>query len=115
MWTFISISCVCVAIAMKLDRLRRTTSFSSGLWQCVGGWDMNVLILLRSLTCDPVLSSQRWGLAVVAPSQRERTTRYRKGGAVKDPDKLFTDRQMNVVTSCNLCRVISFILLSCWL
>ena len=24
---------------------------------------MNVLIILRSLTCDPVRSSQRWGLA----------------------------------------------------
>ena len=27
---------------------------------------------------------------------------------MKELDKLFTDGQMNVVTSCNLCRVISF-------
>ena len=64
MWTFISISCVCVAITMKLNLSRRTIRFSSGLWLCVGGWDMNVLIILKSLTCDPVRSSQRWGLAV---------------------------------------------------
>ena len=79
MWTFISISCVCVAIAMKLNWSRRTTCLSSGLRQCVGGWDMNVLIILRSLTCDPVLSYQGWGFAVVAPSQRERVYWVKEG------------------------------------
>ena len=29
---------------------------------------------------------------------------------MKELDKLFTDGQMNVVTRCNLCRVIYFIL-----
>ena len=45
---------------------------------------MNVLVLLRSLTCDPVLSPRGGAWMSVASSQRERATRCRKGGAMKD-------------------------------
>ena len=81
----LSYPCVFVAIAMKLSQSRRTTCLSSGLRQCVGGWDMNVLVLLRSLTCDPVLSSQRWGLAVVGAITAGEGYQVREGRSCEGP------------------------------